>query len=108
MIYQPSTENCSDSDVDDVPAWQEHNSASCHFLVDGSRRCLVFLDHFCVFTVVNKTTGSKTLVKGVNALVYADYMATARKMRLTCHCVDNEATDIEVNNTVELMYMVFR
>jgi len=108
MTYQSSPENCSDSDVDDVPAWQEHNSASCNFLVDGSRRCLVFLDHFCVFTVVNETTGSETLAKGVNALVYADYMATARKMRLTCHCVDNEVTEIEVINTSVLTYMIFR
>ncbi|KAI0224801.1 hypothetical protein LSAT2_024199 [Lamellibrachia satsuma] len=40
----------SESDVDDIPSWKIHDSASCHFVVDGSRRCLVFLDHFCVFS----------------------------------------------------------
>jgi len=54
------------------------------------------LDHFCVFTVVNKTTGSETLAKGVNALVYADHVTSAAKMKLTTHCVDNEVTEIEV------------
>ena len=82
--------------MDDIPSWKIHDSASCHFVVDGSRRCLVFLDHFCVFTVVDKKTGSKTLAKGVNALVYADYLASSTKMRFTTHCVDNEVTEIEV------------
>ncbi|KAI0218186.1 hypothetical protein LSAT2_030092 [Lamellibrachia satsuma] len=57
---------------------------------------VVFLDHFCVFTVVNKKTGSKMLAKGVNALVYADYVASSRKMRFTSHCVDNEVTETEL------------
>ena len=90
---------CSETGVDDTPVWKDHDSASCHFVVDGSRRCLGFLDHFCVFTVVNKKTGSKMLAKGVNALVYADYVASSRKMQFTSHCVDNEVTETEVSKT---------
>ena len=90
--------------MDDIPEWKFHDSASCRFVVDGRRRCLVFLDHFCVFTVVDKKTGSKTLAKGVNALVYADYVASSRKMRFTPHCVDNEVTEIEVYSNNLHMY----
>ena len=87
----------SATDVDDVPVWNVvDDSASCHFVVDGSRRCLVFLEQFCVFTLVNKKTGSATLAKGVNALVYADYVASTQKMRFISHCVDNEVTETEV------------
>ena len=49
--------------------------------------------------MVNKKTGSKMLAKGVNALVYADYVASSRKMQFTSHCVDNEVTETEVSKT---------
>ena len=71
--------------MDDIPAWKFHDSASCHFLVDGSRRCLVFLDHFRVFTVVDRKTGSKKLAKGVNAIVYADLLPSLTRFNKICH-----------------------
>ena len=45
---------------------------------------------------MNKKTGSGILAKVVNALVYADYVASTQKMRFISHCVDNEVTETEV------------
>ena len=53
---------------------------------------------------MNKKTGSKMLAKGVNALVYADYVASSRKMRFTSYCVDNEFVEIEVNSKYLYIY----
>ena len=47
--------------------------------------------------VVNKKTETETLPKEVNALVYAGYVTSSRKMRFTLHCFDNEVTEIKVN-----------
>ncbi|KAI0236990.1 hypothetical protein LSAT2_012501 [Lamellibrachia satsuma] len=83
---------CSETDVEETPAWTFDDSATTNFLVGDSRRCLVFLDHFCTFTVVNVKTGDELLAKGVVAMVCAEYLAAARTIIFRVCCVDDETT----------------